>query len=90
MLPILVSSFVWQISMFIHKPLELHLKPWLMIFSILIALATNIVLNYVFIPIYKFEAAAMITLISTIVYTVCVLIFIKYNKLNQHPTVKES
>jgi O-antigen/teichoic acid export membrane protein len=78
-IPIMLASFIWQIGMFIHKPLELNLKQWQMNIAIIISLGFNLILNLIFIPIYKFEAAAFITLGSTILYVIFVFIFTKMN-----------
>ena len=74
-IPIILSAFIWQISMFVHKPLELIFKQYLMIIGIVISLLINIVLNYLLIPIYGYQIAAVNTLISVSFYLFFVLFF---------------
>ncbi|MFM2226350.1 MAG: hypothetical protein RJA07_2552 [Bacteroidota bacterium] len=84
-LPILAASFIWQIGMFVHKPLELFFKQWYMIIAVVSSLLINVCFNLFFIPKYKFEAAAISTLIGTLVYVLIIIVIIylkKYHKLS--------
>lgn len=71
-IPVMIGAFVWQLAMLIHKPLEFELKTRVMLFFIGIALAANIFLNIVFIPIYGVIFAAYSTIISSMIYLLSV------------------
>lgn len=66
--PLAVSGVLWQVSLFVHKPLELLGHQYIMIVLILISLLSNIVLNYFLLPIYGSGFAAITTFISTAIY----------------------
>jgi O-antigen/teichoic acid export membrane protein len=74
MIPLIISSVLWQAALFLHKPMEIFFKQRQMIAGILISLASNIILNFIFVPRYGFQAAAYTTLASTLVYIAFVLI----------------
>lgn len=80
---LLLSSFLWQAAMLIHKPLELRLRPNLMLAAILVALAVNASGNFLFIPRYGYTASALAALASVVVYILVVLVFVaglRHNK----------
>lgn len=66
--PLIISSVLWQAALFLHKPLELLFKQRQMIVGVVISLLSNILLNILFIPKFGFEAAAYTTLASTVIY----------------------
>jgi O-antigen/teichoic acid export membrane protein len=70
------SAFLWQAAMLLHKPLELLLKPRLMLAAILTALLVNTLANLVFVPIYGYPASAVISLASVITYIIIIFAFL--------------
>ena len=79
-LPIFVGAFIWNLSMFVHKPLELKKKTNIMLYGVMLAFTFNLIGNIIFIPTYGLIAAAYTTLLSTLVYLVYVIIYLKYKK----------
>lgn len=79
-IPLVISSVLWQAALFMHKPLELLFRQRQMISGILISLVCNIVLNIIFIPVYGYQAAAYTTLASTIIYIAYVIVAGSYIK----------
>lgn len=73
---LITSAFLWQAAMLIHKPLELLLKPRLMLAAILAALAVNTVANLVFVPMYGYAASAVISLVSVATYIIIIFAFL--------------
>jgi O-antigen/teichoic acid export membrane protein len=65
---LMLSAFLWQISMLVHKPLELLLKPGLMLLAIAIALIFNVIANLILVPVAGYPAAAIVSLLSVILY----------------------
>jgi O-antigen/teichoic acid export membrane protein len=70
------SAFLWQAAMLLHKPLELLLKPRLMLVAIVASLAVNTLANLVFVPRYGYPASAVITLVSVITYIIVIFVFL--------------
>jgi O-antigen/teichoic acid export membrane protein len=66
--PIFIGSFLWQMAMLFHKPMELKQQTKQMLFAVLIALATNITGNILLIPTYGAVAAAYTTILGSVVY----------------------
>ena len=64
------SAFLWQAALLLHKPLELLLKPRLMLAAILAAITVNTLANLIFVPIYGYPASAAISLASVITYII--------------------
>jgi O-antigen/teichoic acid export membrane protein len=73
---LVLSAFLWQAAMLLHKPLELLLKPRLMLMAILCALGVNIVANLVFVPLYGYPASALISLASVVIYIIVIFAFL--------------
>lgn len=65
---LILSAFLWQAALLVHKALELLLRLKEMILSIFIALAVNIIGNVVLIPLYGYRAAAFTTLAGILTY----------------------
>ena len=78
--PIALGSFFWRLSMLIHKPLELDKKVLTMAVLVFIALASNLGLNFYFIPRFGYNAAAYTTLGSFFIYFIGVIIYILSRK----------
>jgi len=70
------SAFLWQAAMLLHKPLELLLKPRLMLVAIVVALVVNALANIVFVPIFGYPAAAVISLVSVSAYIIIIFAFL--------------
>jgi O-antigen/teichoic acid export membrane protein len=70
------SAFLWQAALLLHKPLELLLKPRLMIAAILAALLVNTIANFIFVPVYGYPASAVISLASVIIYIIIIFAFL--------------
>jgi O-antigen/teichoic acid export membrane protein len=70
------SAFLWQAAMLLHKPLELLLKPRLMLLAIIVALVANTLGNLFFIPAYGYPAAAVVSLASVILYIIIIFTFL--------------
>jgi O-antigen/teichoic acid export membrane protein len=79
-IPVAVGAFLWQFSMLLHKPMELHNKTPLMLVFVSLALLVNVVGNIVFIPRFGFVAAAYTTVVGAVVYIV--LITLNYVKFS--------
>jgi len=67
-IPLIISAFLWQFAMLLHKPCELLFRLDKMITGILISLIVNIIANLIFIPLYGYQAAAYTTLVGVMVY----------------------
>jgi O-antigen/teichoic acid export membrane protein len=76
---LLLSSMVWQISLLLHKPLELRMQLDKMLIGILISLLLNLLLNYLLLPAYGYTAAAWTTLACTLFYACWVIVIDKLN-----------
>ena len=70
------SAFLWQAAMLIHKPLELLLKPRLMLIAIIAALVVNALANLIFVPLYGYPASAVISLVSVLTYIMVIFAFL--------------
>jgi O-antigen/teichoic acid export membrane protein len=71
-LMLIVSAFLWQAALLVHKPLELLFRLKEMIISIVVALVVNVAGNFFLIPIYGYRAAALATLGGVFTYIVLV------------------
>ncbi len=67
-IPLAVSSILWQSVLFIQKPLEMLFMQKKMLWCISLTLLLNILCNIWFIPIFGYPAAAYSTLMCTLVY----------------------
>jgi O-antigen/teichoic acid export membrane protein len=84
-IPILLASFIWQISLFVHKTLELGNRQIQMIIALFISLGFNILSNIIFIPKYAMIAASINTFVSTLIYVSIVFYFsVKYNQIENN------
>lgn len=73
-IPILIGIFFWQLSMLIHKPLELLNKTKIIMLGSFIALVSNVLLNFYLIPKFGYTVAAYTTIISALIYLVFITI----------------
>jgi len=77
-LPIVCGAFIWQLAMLVHKPLEFELKTKTMLLFSAVALAVNLVLNIVFIPIYGIVFASYSTVLCALFYLLLTVFFIGF------------
>jgi O-antigen/teichoic acid export membrane protein len=70
------SAFLWQAAMLLHKPLELVLKPRLMIVAIVASLLVNSIANFIFVPLWGYPASAVISLASVITYIIVIFAYL--------------
>jgi O-antigen/teichoic acid export membrane protein len=76
------SAFLWQAALLLHKPLEMLLKPRLMLVAIVAALLVNALANLIFVPIYGYPASAVISLVSVLTYIIVIFAFLlRFRKL---------
>lgn len=75
---LLLSAFLWQAALLVHKPLELLLKPGFMLVAILVALAVNGVGNLLLVPLFGYPAAALVSLVSVVTYLIVIFAFLFY------------
>lgn len=75
-IPILIGAMLWQISMLLHKPLELRKETKKMLIFIIIAFAFNLITNFIFIPIYGVIFAAYSTILSSMIYLLLNLFYV--------------
>ena len=73
---LITSAFLWQASILLHKPLELLLKPRLMIIAILAALVVNFIANLALVPLFGYPASAVVSLVSVITYIMVIFAFL--------------
>jgi O-antigen/teichoic acid export membrane protein len=72
---LIFSSMIWQISMFLHKKLEMMMKLHIMLGGILLSLGLNLTLNSMLLPVYGYQFAATSTLICTLFYALWIIVF---------------
>jgi O-antigen/teichoic acid export membrane protein len=77
--PLVLSAMLWQMSLFLHKPLELLFLQKQMVIGILLSIISNLAANLLLVPRYGYRIAAITTLGSTVVYVMYVLLVIFYN-----------
>jgi O-antigen/teichoic acid export membrane protein len=77
---IFAGSFLWQLAMLLHKPLELRLRTRQMLLSVIISLVMNIVLAVIFIPKFGMIAGGYATLAGVIVYILLTLLMVTINR----------
>lgn len=70
--PVVLGLVVWQASMLGHKGMELKESTGIMVKLIILSACVNMVLNFLFIPIYGYEAAAWATFASYSLYAILV------------------
>ncbi len=72
-LPLAVGGFLWQISYWVHKPLELMCLTKRMLTAMIVALIVSVGGNYIFIPVYGYTAAAYVAAASPLAYLVAAI-----------------
>jgi len=80
----LFAGFLWQVSLLLHKPLELKEKPIKMVWAIVFALGIAIVGNGIFLPKLGVIATAYSSIASASVYILMIIFFMmKENRFNK-------
>lgn len=87
-LPIAAGSFVWQIAMLAHKPMELRLSTKMMVVFVSIAMACNLAGNLLLLPLYGYVAAAYTTLAGSLIYLALVMFYCRKNALARIDAVR--
>jgi len=83
-IPLLFAGFLWQVSLLLHKPLELKEKPIKMVWAIVFALGIAIVGNGIFLPKLGVIATAYSSIASASVYILMIIFFMmKENRFNK-------
>lgn len=80
-LPIAAGSFIWQIAMLAHKPMELRMSTRMMVLFVSIAMASNIAGNVVLLPLYGYVAAAYTTVAGSLIYLALVMSYCRRKAL---------
>ena len=75
-LPIIFGTMAWQISLLIHKPLEIQFKQKQMLVALVVSFVFNVVTNIIFVPKYGYVAAAYTTLASFLLYMILVSVMV--------------
>ncbi|MFZ4523425.1 MAG: oligosaccharide flippase family protein [Bacteroidales bacterium] len=73
---LIISAFLWQAAMLLHKPLELLLKPRLMLIGIIAALTVNVLGNMAFVPKFGYPASAVVSMASVLTYIIVIFAFL--------------
>jgi O-antigen/teichoic acid export membrane protein len=73
--PLMITGFLWQLSLLTHKLIELKEKSKLMAIMIFISLIMSIISNYLFIPIYGIIATAYSSMFSALFYCLLTSIY---------------
>jgi O-antigen/teichoic acid export membrane protein len=65
---LVLSAFIWQAALFLHKPLELVFRQRTIILVIFCCLAANITSNLLLVPVFGFRAAAFVSFFTAVAY----------------------
>lgn len=89
---ILIGFIIWQLGMFLHKPLEFEGDTKKMVIAMMAACSINIVLNLLLIPKLSYIGASISSIISYISYSIIVFRWgnkiIHYNLINSSVFIK--
>lgn len=84
-IPPLMLAYVFQFVYSLYVNIEtFYKKQWLIALGTFVAAVINVILNYVFIPIYGYPAAAYTTLIGYVALFLIHYIFVKLMKKNHY------
>ena len=83
---LIIGAFLWQGALIVHKPLELLMKQRTMVYALLSVLTINVGANLLFVPVYGFTAAAIVSCVSALIYVILTLILSKRNMNKHHET----
>lgn len=81
-MPLLVSSFFWQISVLLQKILEINKKTKIMVVYMLVSMLCGLCITIYFISEYGYIAASYGMLVSSLIYLSLILINTKRNLWN--------
>ena len=71
-LPLAVVGFLWQIALLFHKPLELLCQTKRMLIGVAVALAVNVVGNYLLIPAFGYVSVPYVNIAAAMAYLITV------------------
>lgn len=87
-LPLAMGGFLWQVSYFVHKPLELMCRTKRMLSAMIVALMVSVGGNYIFIPVYGFTAAAYVAIAAPLAYLVAAVALTPMNEFRREVSVR--
>lgn len=70
-----IGGFLWQISLTIHKPLEINKQTWVMVFAIAISIMVHIFINMYFLPKIGINASGIALIFSALSYIMICSLF---------------
>lgn len=73
-IPLIISVFMWQIAMLVHKPMELKKQTIRMLIAVALSLFVNIVINILYIPSFGILFAAYSSIVSSLVYILSIML----------------
>jgi O-antigen/teichoic acid export membrane protein len=74
-LPILLSAFVWQMTILLQRFLDLMFRQAYLLIIIAGCTVFNIGANLLLVPVYGFRGASLVMLATVILYAVLILLF---------------
>ena len=86
-LPLAIGGFLWQVSYFVHKPLELMCRTKRMLSAMIGALMVSVGGNYMFIPMYGYTAAAYVAIAAPLAYLVVAVALTPMNEFRREVSV---
>ena len=75
-IPIYIGLFLWNVSILIHKILELKKKTKKMLLAVSFGLIINVIGNIIYLPIYGVVVSAYTTIAGSVTYILIILYFI--------------
>lgn len=82
-IPLLISSFFWQIAVLIQKILEIQNKTKIMAIYMIVSVVSGLGISIYFVPRYGYVASAYTMLFSSILYLFLILTSISTNNFNK-------
>lgn len=73
-LPLAVVGFLWQISLLFHKPLEIMCQTKRMLIGVAVALAVNVIGNYLLIPAFGYVSVPYVNIAAAAAYLIMVAV----------------
>jgi O-antigen/teichoic acid export membrane protein len=81
--PLAVGGFLWQVSLLAHKPLEILCQTRRMLAGILVAIAVNVVGNWLLVPRFGYRAPAYLTVASSASYLLMLFVLTPREKFTE-------
>lgn len=73
-LPVLISAFLWQVSLLLHRFVELVFKSSRILIALAVTVVLNIILNIIFLPGHSIVASSLVLMATTILYSGFVIV----------------